>query len=103
MVVDGTIVFAIDHKPKSGAALQRLTNIRHDPRVSVLFDHRSDRWDELWWVRADGIASVRDDRPPEADALEERHPQYRLQAPVGPWVTIEVEKWTGWAATPGNV
>lgn len=98
-VVGSTIVFAIDHKPKSGTTLQRLTNISMNPRVSVLFDHRSELWDDLWWVRADGIARIREDRPPGADALESKYPQYRVQAPDGPWVTVDVESWTGWSAT----
>lgn len=102
-VVGSTIVFAVDHKPKSGRALQRLTNIRLDPRVSVLFDHRTDDWDDLWWVRADGIARIREDRPPDADALEAKYPQYRVHVPDGPWVTVTVKSWTGWKATPDEV
>ena len=39
-------------KPKASTRLQRLANIAADPRVSLLVDHRSDDWDELWWVRA---------------------------------------------------
>lgn len=102
-VVEGTIVFAVDHKPKTGTHLQRLTNISRDPRVSVLFDHRSENWDDLWWVRADGLALIHADRPPGADALDARYPQYRDHAPDGPWVTVTVESWTGWKATPDEV
>lgn len=98
VVVDDVILFVIDHKPKSGRPLTRLRNIERDPRVSVLFDHRSEDWSQLWWIRADGIASVLDSRPPLAAALEARHPEYSTHAPAGPWVRIEVERWTGWDA-----
>lgn len=102
-MVGSTIVFAVDHKPKSGRVLQRLTNIIRDPRVSVLFEHRSEVWDDLWWVRADGIARIHEVRPPEGAELEAKYPQYRDHVPDGPWVTVEVESWTGWQATPDEV
>lgn len=100
VVVDDVILFAVDHKPKSGRRLQRLANIAFEPRVAVLFDERSEDWEALWWVRADGVASIHADPPPEAPALHLRHPQYRLRAPKGPWVRIEVERWTGWSSRP---
>jgi PPOX class probable F420-dependent enzyme len=97
-VVENTILFAIDQKPKSGRPLRRLLNIAADPRVTVLFDHRTADWGELWWVRADGTATIRDERPDVADVLEARHPRYRSEPPPGPWVVIEVERWSGWTA-----
>lgn len=97
-VVDDVVLFAVDHKPKRDRNLRRLANIEHDPRVTVLFDHRSSDWEELWWVRADGIAEILDIAPPEAAALEERHPQYRMRPPEGPWVRITVHRWSGWSA-----
>lgn len=99
VVVDDVILFAIDHKPKTSRSLQRLANIEREPRVSVLFDHRSDRWDDLWWVRADGVAVVHTARPSEADQLEQRHPPYRNRPPAGPWVRILVSSWSGWTAS----
>ena len=99
-VVGDVIVFAVDHKPKTGRRLARLRNIAHEPRVSVLFDERSEDWSALWWVRADGVASVHSHPPPAAELLAERHPQYRRDMPTGPWVTIAVTRWSGWAARP---
>lgn len=97
-VVGDEVLFAVDHKPKSSRRLRRLDNIARDPRVSVLFDHRSADWEALWWVRADGVAAVSDGPPPTAAALVDRHPQYRQTPPDGPWVVVEVERWTGWEA-----
>jgi PPOX class probable F420-dependent enzyme len=97
-VAADVIVFAVDHKPKSGRRLARLRHIELEPRVAVLFDERSDDWSVLWWVRADGIATIHAEPPRGASALVDRHPQYRQNPPVGPWVTIEVERWSGWSA-----
>jgi PPOX class probable F420-dependent enzyme len=97
-VVGDVIITAVDHKPKATRALRRLDNIAGDPRVSVLFDSRSDDWTALWWVRADGVATIHDSPPTEAPALHARHRQYSHRPPEGPWMRIEVHRWTGWAA-----
>ena len=52
------IYTAVDGKPKSTQRLRRLANIEHNPRVSLLVDHYADDWTQLWWVRADGTATV---------------------------------------------
>jgi PPOX class probable F420-dependent enzyme len=57
--VDGDQIFtAVDHKPKTTANLKRLRNIMENPLVSVLADHYSDDWSDLWWARADGRAAI---------------------------------------------
>ena len=52
-------------KPKRTTLLQRVANIEADPRCVLLVDC-SENWDELWWVRVHGRASVcsSDDRGP---------------------------------------
>jgi PPOX class probable F420-dependent enzyme len=104
---DGDCIYtAVDAKPKSkttAGGLQRLRNIRADPRVAVLADHYEDDWTSLWWVRADGRAAILDD-PQQMAApialLTARYPQYRDVRPPGPVIEIRVERWTGWAASP---
>ena len=81
--------------------LQRLTNLRREPRCALLVDHYEEDWSRLWWVRADGIGTVVDD--PDAAvrglaALVERHPQYRAQPPSGPLIVVRVERWSGWSS-----
>ena len=95
---DGSLISAVDTKPKRSRSLRRLDNIRRDPRVSVLVDHYEDDWSRLWWVRADGTAVVRDEAPPGHDRLVERYRQYRDQS-LGPWIVIEVERLAGWSAS----
>jgi PPOX class probable F420-dependent enzyme len=97
----GNIVYtAIDAKPKSTQRLQRLVNLESDPRCALLVDRYDDDWSQLWWVRADGVASIRDGdlASDGVAALTTRYVQYRRQAPPGPVIAIRVTRWTGWAA-----
>lgn len=98
---DGTIVHAVDHKPKSTTRLRRLANVAADPRVTVLVDHWDEDWTALWWVRVHGTATVVEPgdhgHAPAVDALVARYPQYCEQRPAGPAVVITPERWTGWA------
>src|SRR5688500_15454960 len=49
------LVTAVDQKPKTTRRLQRLADVEHDPRVTVLIDHYDDAdWTALWWVRLHG-------------------------------------------------
>lgn len=96
------IVIGIDRKPKTTTTLRRLRNIAENPRVTVLCDHYSDNWDQLWWVRADGTADVVDDGPAWHEgvaALIARYPQYSAAPPHGPLIRIATTRWTGWAHT----
>jgi PPOX class probable F420-dependent enzyme len=101
-LVRDTVYTTVDAKPKRTRHLQRLANIRADPRCCLLVDHYDDDWSRLWWVRADGMAVIVD--PAAADeglaALVARHPQYREQAPSGPLIAVRVSRWTGWSARP---
>ena len=97
------IYSAVDAKPKTTTRLQRLRNIAADPRVALLADHYQEDWVGLWWVRADGIASVLTGPADLAEPLRllaERYPQYRAQLPAGPVISVQVERWTAWSARP---
>jgi PPOX class probable F420-dependent enzyme len=102
--LDGQCLYtAVDAKPKTTARLRRLRNIRADPRVAVLADHYADDWARLWWVRADGTASILAEAAEMARPLRllaERYPQYRASPPAGPVIRVEITRWTGWSATP---
>jgi PPOX class probable F420-dependent enzyme len=100
--VDGDVIYtAVDAKPKSTTNLRRLRNIRDNPNVAVLADHYEDDWSALWWVRADGLASVVSDAEAMARPfrlLADRYPHYVVSPPGGPVIVIQVERWTGWSA-----
>lgn len=95
-----TLVSAVDHKPKRTTALRRLANIEANPQVSVLVDHYESDWARLWWVRADGRARVEKAAPAgAAEALARRYEQYREQPPAGPFIVVEIQRFSGWSAT----
>ncbi|PUB31833.1 PPOX class probable F420-dependent enzyme [Promicromonospora sp. AC04] len=94
------LVVAVDHKPKTTRDLKRLRNIAENPHVAFLVDRYDDDWAHLWWVRADGVATVEHDGEPRAaalDALAARYPQYRERRPDGPLIRVRVTRWSGWA------
>jgi PPOX class probable F420-dependent enzyme len=94
----GELIYsAVDAKPKRHPRLRRLANIAREPRVSVLADHYEEDWTLLWWVRADGHARVLSDAPDALAALAGKYPQYRATPPPGPFLVIEVDRWSAWS------
>jgi PPOX class probable F420-dependent enzyme len=100
-LVGDTVFSAVDAKPKRSTALQRLANVRAEPRCALLVDHYDDDWRRLWWVRADGVAEVVDAPAghPGIQALVQRFPQYRDEPPSGPLLVVTVHRWTGWTSS----
>jgi PPOX class probable F420-dependent enzyme len=94
------LVTAVDNKPKSTSALQRLANIAGVPFVSVLVDEYDEDWTQLWWARADGWARVLEGVAAQAaiELLVARYRQYQADPPPGPVIEIRVERWSGWSA-----
>lgn len=95
------IYTAVDHKPKTTRALQRLDNVRANPMVSILADEYSDHWSGLWWVRADGQAEVHDQGPEWERGIQHlraKYEQYRAEPPEGPVIAVAVSRWAGWEA-----
>jgi PPOX class probable F420-dependent enzyme len=99
-LVDNVIFTAVDAKPKRSPRLQRLVNLESEPRCSLLVDHYTDDWSQLWWVRADGEGVVVEPATASTGlaALVERHAQYRELAPSGPLLAVQVTQWSGWSA-----
>ncbi|MBS4727898.1 TIGR03668 family PPOX class F420-dependent oxidoreductase [Mycobacterium sp. SM1] len=98
---DDVVYTAVDAKPKTTHRLRRLTNIEHNPRVSVLVDHYTDDWTQLWWVRVDGIAAVH--RAGRAmhigyQLLRAKYPQYQGVSLDGPVIAVAVHHWVCWHA-----
>ena len=94
----GSVVTAVDGKPKRTANLRRLDNLRADPRASLLVQHWDEDWSRLWWVRADGTAGIGED-PAALALLAARYAQYQ-DTPLGPVViTLRVRRWSGWSAS----
>jgi len=105
-VAGDRIYTAADAKPKTTRDLRRLRNIRENPMVAVLADHYDEDWSRLWWVRADGRASILDapdDMAGPIRLLAERYPQYRHSPPAGPVICVVVDHWAAWAAGDGEI
>jgi PPOX class probable F420-dependent enzyme len=94
------IYSAVDAKPKRTRNLRRLANVAQNPAVSLLVDEYVEDWDALWWVRADGRGRVlpADDREAVA-ALELLAARYPQQRGAGVVLAVDVDRWTGWAAS----
>ena len=101
--VEGDLIYtAVDYKPKTTPKLRRLRNIEQNPRVALLATHYSDDWEQLWWVRVDGQASVTaqaEEVQHPIDLLVRRYEQYSAHRPDGPVVTIRADRWTGWSSS----
>lgn len=99
-VSEGLVVIGIDEKPKSTLDLKRLKNIRGNPRVAICWDRYDEDWSRLWWVRADGTASIAEGGQSWEqawDALNHKYEQYGDAEHRGPVIIVEVTKWSGWA------
>jgi PPOX class probable F420-dependent enzyme len=102
-LVDDTVYSAVDAKPKRSRVLQRVANVRADPRCALLVDRYDDDWRRLWWVRADGrceVVAAPSGTHPGIRALQQRFGQYIEDPPAGPLLVVSVDRWTGWAASP---
>ena len=103
-VLDDVAYTAVDAKPKTTMALQRLANIVATGRASLLVDDYREDWSDLWWVRSDGSAQVLTADSSEVvvavDALTRKYPQYVSQPPTGPVIAVRLTRWRWWEATP---
>lgn len=96
------VVTMIDHKPKTTMRLQRLVNVEANPMVSLVVDHWSEEWTELWWVRVDGTGLVHRDDDVWREArmvLVAKYPQYRERPPEGPAIVISIDHLSSWQGT----
>jgi PPOX class probable F420-dependent enzyme len=104
-VAGDTVYSAVDGKPKRSTSLRRLANVVSNPRVAVLVDqYDDDRWDRLWWVRAEGAARILpafdDEARHAAGLLAARYRQYAEGLAMGYVLAIDVDRWSGWSFLP---
>jgi PPOX class probable F420-dependent enzyme len=104
----GALWSPIDGKPKRGAELARVRNLRRDPRVCLLLDHYESDWSKLWWLRIDGraeiVAAAGAEALAAAGALRAKYPAYEsgvtpLFAGEPTLIRIAVLKRVGWRAS----
>ncbi len=105
---DDALYFVADAKPKRrpARALQRLANLRANPRAALVVDDWDEDWTRLAWVLVRGPAAIVDDEGLHADALARlrtRYPQYRAMSlddrVAHPIVRIAPLSVTAWRAS----
>jgi PPOX class probable F420-dependent enzyme len=94
------IVVPLDSvKPKAAKQLRRVGNLRSDGQASLLVDHRSDDWAELWWVRADlGFVGTRSYAGDWPSLLAGRYEQYRTAGTIESLLLFSIRSLSGWTA-----
>jgi PPOX class probable F420-dependent enzyme len=94
-----TLAVPIDTvKPKASTRLRRITNLELDSRASLLVDHRSPDWDQLWWVRADMTCIGSVDPDAWLTSLGERYPPYTSAGSIATVFTFTIDSLSGWEA-----
>jgi len=99
VLVGTTVYSAVDAKPKSTLALQRLRNLAATPVACLVVDHYDEDWRQLWWIRLDGGARVLEagaEREAALEALAGKYPQYVDARPPGAVVAVDVTEWRAW-------
>ena len=92
---------AVDAKPKTTQRLRRLANIENNPQASLLVDYYSDDWTQLWWVRADGVATIHHDDEQTHTGyrlLRAKYTQYQSVPLNGPVIAVALRRWSSWHA-----
>ena len=104
---DDALYFVADEKPKRRPAreLQRLQNLRENPRAALVVDDWDEDWTRLAWVLVRGPARVVDEPGAHRTALallRARYPQYAAMAlddpDRSPVVRIEPARVVVWRA-----
>jgi PPOX class probable F420-dependent enzyme len=97
--LDGDVVYsAVDEKPKSSPDLARLKDMAVHPDVTLVVDHYSEDWDEVWWARVRGSARIAAGAE-EARAvalLKAKYPQYQTHQ-LARVVAVDVTEVRGWS------
>lgn len=101
VIVGDHLVVPVDTvKPKSTISLRRSTNIAETGRAALLVERWDpDDWSQLWWVRADLVATELDNdaRAQAADLLRARYRQYH-GATFAALLTLQIDRLSGWGA-----
>jgi PPOX class probable F420-dependent enzyme len=77
-LIDDTVYFTIDEKPKRTPRLKRLSNLRANPIAALVVDRWDEDWSRLGWVMVSGRAEILTSGPEHdraQDRLRARYPR----------------------------
>jgi PPOX class probable F420-dependent enzyme len=106
-VTGGRLFVALDEKPKrrDPLDLERVRNLRANPRVAVMADRWDEDWSRLAWVHLGGTARViLPGEEAEVHALavallRDKYPPYRRMAlEARPLIVVAIERVKTWGA-----
>jgi hypothetical protein len=74
--------------------------LRRDPRAALTVDRYSDDWEGLAWVQVLGRVAIVDagDGGVGMVALRAKYEPYSVEAPPGPLLALEPERYLWWRA-----
>jgi len=99
-VAEGRIWSAVDRKPKQAKEPARLRFLRRDPRAALTVDRYSDDWEQLAWMQILGTVEIVEasEGTSGMKALSEKYEPYREEAPPGPLLALEPQRYLWWRA-----
>lgn len=103
-LAEGAIWSAIDQKPKGPGEPARLRFLRRDPRAALTVDRYSDDWEQLAWVQVLGTVRILEvsEAAEGLAALSGKYRPYREEAPPGPLLALEPERYLSWRAVDAS-
>lgn len=99
---DQELIVPVDTvKQKSSTRLRRIENLETDPRSTLLVDHRSPDWSDLWWVRADLRFATQDTpTPSDTTRFAAKYPDYASTDSIESILRFTITGLRGWSASP---
>jgi PPOX class probable F420-dependent enzyme len=105
-LIDNTICFTIDEKPKRNTTdLKRLANIRANRKVALVIDRYDEDWSKLGWMMVQGDATIITEGPMHKRTqarLRQRYPQLEgMKIEALPVVVIAIRHIMSWGRLVG--
>jgi PPOX class probable F420-dependent enzyme len=99
-LIDDTVYFTIDEKPKRTPRLKRLSNLRANPIAALVVDRWDEDWSRLGWVMVSGRAEILTSGPEHdraQDRLRARYPQLAaMRIERLPVVAVRIDHVASW-------
>jgi PPOX class probable F420-dependent enzyme len=99
-LIDDTVYFTIDEKPKRTPRLKRLSNLRANPVAALVVDRYDEDWSRLGWVMVSGRVEILTSGPEHdraQDRLRARYPQLATMRIEGlPVVAVRIDHVASW-------